>query len=54
MKLVHFSIRVTPQLKRLLTRYAKRTGLGTSAYVRAHLELLYVPEPKQARQKGTR
>ena len=54
MKLVHFSIRVTPQLKRILTRYAKRNGMGTSAFVRAHLESLYESEFRQARQKGTR
>lgn len=44
MKLVHFSIRVTPQLKRLIVKEAKVLGLGTSKRVRDILESRYAYE----------
>jgi hypothetical protein len=58
MKLVHFSIRVTPQLKRLIRRDAKDQQVGTSAVVRAILMETYaattlsVRPAKKARAHG--
>ncbi len=47
MQLIHFSIRVTPQLKRIISREAKALKIGTSKRVREVLESRYAYELTQ-------
>jgi len=50
MKLVHFSIRITPKLKRIISREAKGLEIGTSKRVRDVLEARYAYELLQVKR----